>query len=423
MRIYQLTAGTGNYYCGSCLRDQALVLQLRQRGHDVTLVPLYLPLVTEELDPHADDSVHLNGISVFLEQRFPVFSSTFPWMHRFLSSPTLLRFCSHFAGMTNANELGQLTISMLQGEQGCQAREIDRLLVWLHTQPPPDVICLSTSLLSGLANVLKQSFHVPIVCMLQGEDSFLDNLQHPYREQSWELLAQRCKGMDHFIAISHYFADFMRQRLGLKPEQIDVVYPGISVDEFLPAAAVSHPPVIGYLARMHPSKGLGILVDAFLQLDMPDVRLRIAGVKTFSDHPYVRSLCRRLKTHGCLDRVEFLPNLERHEKLEFLRQLSVLSVPATYGEAFGLYVLEALASGVPVVQPRHGAFPEILEQTGGGILCEPHDPVALASSLRQLLKNPEEAYRLGETGRKAVHDLFRIEEITKKFESVLRAVV
>ena len=107
-------------------------------------------------------------------------------------------------------------------------------------------------------------------------------------------------------------------------------------------------------ARLHPAKGLGLLVDAFVLLKRGDrvknLRLRVAGAQTAADAPYVRSLRQRLAAAGIAGHAEFVPNPDRAAKQEFLRRLSVFPVPAMAGEAFGLYVLEALASGVPVVQ-------------------------------------------------------------------------
>ena len=398
MRIIQLTPGTGNYHCGSCLHDNSLVRALRSRGHDVLMVPLYLPHMTDEASETAGTPIFLGGISVFLEQKYPAFRRMPDWLNRLLSSPALLRFASGFAGMTSARDLGESAVSMLQGSECRQAGEVERLIAWLRTQPRPDVICLSNSLLGGLALRLREEFRVPVVCTLQGEDSFLDSLPEPYRKQSWELLARRCADIDHFVAVSHYFAGVMSRRLALAPERVTVI----------------HPPVIGFLARMHPGKGLGTLADAFLQLGMPGVRLRIAGAMTGQDGRFVRSLQRRLPGD-----VEFLPNLDLPAKREFLSGLTVLSVPATYGEALGLYVLEAWAAGVPVVQPRHGAFPELVEQTGGGLLCAPDDPAALAASLRQVLGDPAAGRRMGEAGRRAVQSDFSTDAMARKIETLL----
>ncbi len=416
MRILQLTPGTGNYFCGSCLRDNALVRGLRSRGHDVLMVPLYLPHVTDEPSESADTPIFLGGISVFLQQKFPAFRRMPGWLDRMLSSPALLRLASGLAGMTSARDLGESAVSMLQGSESRQAGEVERLIAWLRTQPRPDVICLSNSLLGGLARRLKEEFRAPVVCTLQGEDSFLDGLPEPYRQKSWNLLAERCADMDRFVAVSHYHGELMIRRLGLEPERVTVVHPGIAVEEFTPAASPPDPPVIGYLARMHPGKGLGTLADAFLRLEMPGVRLRIAGAKTGRDEAFVRSLRRRLPRE-----VGFLPNLDLAAKREFLRGLTVLSVPATSGEALGLYVLEAWAAGVPVVQPRHGAFPELVEKTGGGILCDPDNPAALAAALRQILSDPAAARRMGEAGRRAVLADFSIEAMTRKMETILYA--
>lgn len=409
MRIVQLTPGTGNFYCGSCLRDNALVRGLRDRGHDALMVPLYLPLILDEPSASAGTPIFLSGISVYLSNKFNVPG----WLDRALSSPPLLRLAAGLAGMTSPKQLGESAVAMLQPDAA--HGELERLIRWLRSQPAPDVICLSNSLLTGLAARLKQEFRVPVVCSLQGEDSFLDALPEPYRQRSWKLLAQRCAGIDHFVAVSRYFADVMTNRVNLSAGRVSVVHPGIAVDEFLPADTSQ--PVVGYLARMHPTKGLDTLVEAFLQLKTPGARLRIAGAMTGRDKGFVVSLRRKLG-----NRAEFLPNLDRAAKADFLRSLTVFSVPAAYGEAFGMYVLEAQAAGVPVVQPRHGAFPEVLAATGGGLLCEPNQPSALAAALDELLGDPARARQLGAAGHQAVREKFSIAAMTGNVETILQKV-
>jgi glycosyltransferase involved in cell wall biosynthesis len=409
MRIVQLTPGTGNFYCGSCLRDNALVRGLRDRGHDTLMVPLYLPLIVDEPSASAGTPIFLSGLSVYLSNKFPVPR----WLDRALSAPPLLRLAAGLVGMTSARQLGESTVAMLQPDAA--HGELERLIGWLRTQPKPDVICLSNSLLTGLAARLQREFRVPVVCTLQGEDSFLDALPEPHRQRSWKLLTQRCAGIDHFIAVSRYFAQVMTRRLNLPAARVSVVHPGIAVDEFLPANASQ--PVIGFLARMHPTKGLDTLVEAFLQLKTPGARLRVAGAMTSQDRGFVRSLRQKLG-----DRAEFLPNLDRAAKAAFLQSLAVFSVPATYGEAFGMYVLEAQAAGVPVVQPRHGAFPEVLAATGGGLLCEPNQPAALAAALDQLLGDPTLARQLGAAGHQAVQEKFGIATMTANVDAILQKV-
>ncbi len=424
MRILQLTPGTGNFYCGSCLRDNSLVHGLRARGHEVLMVPLYLPLVTDEQAENEDAPIFLGGISMFLEQKMPLFRHMPEWLNRVLSSSAVLSVAANLAGMTTARQLGEATVAMLQDEPGRQAREVERLIAWLRNHHAPEVMCMSNSLLGGLARRLKAEFKAPLVCSLQGEDSFLDALPEPYREESWKLLAQRCAEMDHFIAVSEYYAGLMRERLRLPPEKVSVVYPGIAVNDFKPAPAPPKPPVLTYLARMHPAKGLGTLVEAFLKLKegnrVPGLRLRVAGAMAGKDDRYVDTLKQKLGRFS--SEVDFLPNLSREQKVEFLRGATVFSVPATYGEAFGLYLLEAWASGLPVVQPRHAAFPELLERTGGGLLCEPDNPAALAEAIQQLLLDPARARELGEAGRRGTHQ-FTAEIMTERTEAVLEKVV
>lgn len=427
LRLLHLTPGTGNFHCGSCLRDNALVRGLRARGHDALMVPLYLPQVVEEPAGSPETPIFLGGISVFLDQKYPSLRGRPEWIDRALSSPGLLRWVSRFAGMTSPRELGESTVSMLRGEQGAQARELDRMLDWLRGQPKFDAICLSNSLLTGMAHKLKQELRVPIVCTLQGEDSFLDGLPEPYRAQSWDLLAARCRDVDRFTAISRYFADLMQTRLRLDPSRVAVVYPGIAAENFAPAAEPPPVPTIGYLARLHPAKGVDVLVEAFIELKrrnrIPRLRLRLAGAMTGSDDRFVASMRKWLRGEQCEDDVDILPNLNATGKRAFFQSLSVFAVPALYGEAFGLYLLEALASGVPVVQPRHAAFPEVLAATGGGALFEPGSTAALAEALEAALSDLPARQSAARAAREQVRVKFSAAAMTETFEQVLAETV
>ena len=303
---------------------------------------------------------------------------------------------------------------MIHGEAGNQAREIEQLLGFLKTQPKPDIICLSNALLAGMARRFKSELNVPIACVLQGEDTFLDSLPDSHRELTWKTLAERCADIDLFIPPTRYFGDRMSERLSLPPERIRVIYNGINLEGYGEAQSPKTP-VLGYFARMCREKGLDVLVEAFIILKernrVPNLKLKVGGGCGPADKPLVEALRERLRAKVFLDDVEFFPNVDRAGKLAFLRSLSVFSVPALYGEAFGLYVIEALASGVPVVQPRHAAFPELIELSGGGALCQPGSPNALANAIEPLLLDPAKARALGATGRKSVHEKFNAEQM------------
>jgi glycosyltransferase involved in cell wall biosynthesis len=144
---------------------------------------------------------------------------------------------------------------------------------------------------------------------------------------------------------------------------------------------------------------------------------------TNEDARYVETLQARLAAAGLAQDAEFQSNISREAKIDFLKSLTLLSVPATYGEAFGLYLIEALAAGVPVAQPRHGAFPEIVEATGGGILCEPENPRALAEAWETLLADPAGARALGLKGRGVVLREFSMERMADRFLEVTREKV
>lgn len=414
-------------YCGNCVRDNALVAALRKLGHEVTMVPLYLPMTLDEADQSAGTPVFFSGINVYLEQKTAFFRKAPEWLRGALASPTLLRWAAGKAAKTRAEDVGDLTLSMLRGEEGNQAQELDELIGWLKTQPRPDVICLSNALLLGLARKLKSDLGVPVVCMLQGEDTFLDALPEGARADAWKELARRSADADLFIAPSHYFAGLMGMRLNLSEDRLRVAHNGINVDGFVSAPPAPDPPTLGYFARMCREKGLDTLVEAFILLRQKDrfdrLRLRVGGGCGPSEESFVAELRERLKAHGLLGDAEFCPNLDRAGKQAFLQTLSVFSVPALYGEAFGLYILEALAAGVPVVQPRHAAFPELVQATGGGTLYDPGDAKALATALETVLANPILARGLGDTGRQTVLQNFTAERMAQNILDVFQRAV
>lgn len=411
MRIIQLTPGTGSFYCGTCLRDNALTAELRRRGHEARMVPMYLPPTLDEDSTAEGEPLFYGGVNVYLQQKSVFFRKLPRAIDQLFDAPQVLRFAAHRAGSTEARGLGDLTVSMLRGEEGNQVKELNRLVAWL-AEEKPDVVLLSNALLVGLARRIKERTGAAVVCTLQGEDSFLDSLPEPDRHRAWKTLSERAKDCDAFIAVSHYYARVMRERAGLPADRVHVVYNGILLDGFTPAPSPPRLPTLGYLARLCPPKGLHTLVEAYIILRqrnrVPHLRLRVGGSVTKADEQFVNQLRQRLTSAGVMDSVEFLPNLSRSEKIAFLQSLSALSVPATYGEAFGLYLIEAWAAGVPVVQPRHAAFPELIAATDGGVLCEPDNPQSLAEAVEQLLSDPEHARAMGARGRQAVMEKFTV---------------
>ncbi len=419
LRIVQLTPGAGKMFCGACLRDNALVAALRGLGHSVVMAPLYLPMTLDEDDQSSGTPLFYSGINVYLDQQSALFRHAPGWLHHLLASPALLKLASGAAANTRALDLGDLTLSMLRGEEGNQARELDDLIKWLRVEKP-DVVCLSNVLLAGMARRIRQELRVPVLCSLQGEDYFLDALPQSHRERAWKTTAERAADIDVFIAPSRYFADLMGQRLDIPPARMKILANGINLDgyEAAPRADDAGPPVLGYFARMCRDKGLDKLVGAFIKLKQRDglrqLKLRVGGSCGPSDQPLMDSLRDTLSAQGLLGDAEFFPNLSRANKVSFLRSLSVFSVPTPWKEAFGRCVIGSLAAGGPVVQPDHGAFPDLIASTGGGVLYGAQDEEALAEALGSLLLDRHRAQAMGQAGRAVVLEQFNAQTMARQ---------
>lgn len=265
------------------------------------------------------------------------------------------------------------------------------MLDWLEAEPRPDVINLPYTLLIGLAGPLKKALGAPVCCTLQGEDLFLEGLREPYRERALDLIRQSIPHVDCFLAVSDYYAEFMCRYLGIPDHKMEIARLGVTTDGYREAAPLrtGGPLAIGYFARIAPEKGLHVLAEAYriVHAEEPGCTLQAAGYLAPEHRTYFNGIERQLKEwnlpfryHGTLDRAQ---------KIAFFESIDVLSTPTVYADPKGIFVLEAMAAGVPFVQPRHGSFPEIAQRTGGGILVEPEDPESLARGLLTILRDPE----------------------------------
>ena len=425
MKTVFLTPGTGSYYCGACMRDNALAQELLRAGEEVTIAPMYLPLMLDETALAGTEKVPVffGGINVYLQQQSALFRRTPAWIDRLLNSTGLLRWAARHSHMTSARTHGEMALEMLQVESSRLGKDMEKLLGWLQHTEKPDVICLSTALLAAFAGQLKKRLDAPVVTFFQGEDGFLDGLPEPYRTKCWAAMAERLRASDLLLAPSHSYADYMRQRLGPGSGVVEVIPNGIQLDGYSVAPLPPAPPAIGYLARLCREKGLEVLVEAFIFLarDLGDAstRLRIAGAATAGDEPLIAELHRRLAGAGLAARVDWTPNLTREQKIAFLRSLTLFSVPTVYAEAFGLYVIEAMACGIPVVQPASAAFPEIIATTGGGVCVPPRDAAALARTWQELLGDPARRQALGTAGRAGVEKHFTARTMSDQFRQAL----
>lgn len=417
-------------YCGSCLRDNALASELIRQGHRVTLLPLYTPTLTDEPNV-SSEKVFFGGISVYLEQHSAIFRHTPAWLDRLWDSRMALKAAAKSSIAVDPASLGELTISMLRGEDGNQRKEVSKLLGWLRHAPKPDVVDLQNSMLSGLARPIREELGRPVCCTLQGEDLFLSHLREPYKSEAIRLIRANAESVDAFIAVSDYYADYMSEYLGIPRAKVHVVRLGISLGDYHPRLpgedGRSDLFRIGYFARVAPEKGLHLLAEAYIQLrqrpDFGPARLDAAGYLPPESHGYLEAIERRLSEAGLGGEFKYHGALDREHKLEFLSKIDLLSLPATYAEPKGLPVLEAMAGGIPVVQPAWGSFPEIIERTGGGLLCEPNDSRSLAEGIYSLWKNVEMANDLGRKGAEGVRRHYSVAGMASRVAEVYRSIV
>ena len=407
MNILSITAGAADMYCGSCLRDNALAAELIARQHAVTLLPVYTPTVTDEPNMTAGKPVLFGGISVYLQQHLAIFRHT-PWLlDRLWDAPGVITRFASGSIQVDPRMLGALTVSTLRGESGYQRKEVEKLVHYLSGEPRPDVVNLPNSMLIALAAPIRRALGCPIVVTLQGDDLFLDGLLEPYKSQSIELIREQINDVDLFVSVSEYYTGYMSQYLRIPKARIRTVPLGINVADFAHRAPLARQPfTIGYFARIAPEKGLDQLAEAYRILrqerGLPPSRLLAAGYLGTDQRSYLADVERRLTSWGLRDEFEYRGTVDRVTKARFLESLDVLSVPSPYHEPKGLYLLEAMAAGVPVVEPNHGAFPEMLSKTGGGLLAASPRPADIADALMAIWQDPAQAAGFGMRGADGV---------------------
>lgn len=399
---------------------------MRKSDHTVVKLPMYLPLFADEHDLESEIPVFYGAISMYLKQMFPIFRKAPLWVDNLLNSGPMLKLASSMAGSTNAKGLEDMTVSMLLGEEGKQKVELERMIDWIAANCDPDIIHLSNALLLGLAHRLKEKMNIPVICSLQDEDVWVDVMDPSYRDKVWELMSTRGNDVAAFVSVSDYYADEMRNKMKLPEEKLKTVHIGIYPENYSYMAPAEKGRNIGYVSRLNEENGLAVLVDAFIELkknkEFDDVKLIVTGGSTGDDKKFLKKISRKLKLNRLSKFVEIHPEFEEEGLRNYFKKVSVISVPVLNGEAFGIYLLESMASGIPVIQPAAGAFPEIIKITGGGKLFEPRNSSALAKSLMELLSDPEEHLRLSKAGREGVEKHFHIDDQVKKMIEIYEGV-
>ena len=426
MKIVHIIPGSGgSFYCGNCLRDSKYFESIKKLGHDALKVPMYLPLFSHDAGSNSVP-VFYGAVNLYLKQSYPLFRKSPGWFDKMLNTKPVLRQAAKMAGSTRATGLEEMTISMLLGEHGGQAGELEVMTRWLEEHYRPDVIHLSNALLLGLAGKLKRRLGVPVLCSLQDEDVWVDVMSDKSREKVWELMSEHSEDVAAFISVSQYFTDMMQQKMNIPDEKLHTIHLGVDPDDYQYINSAEKERSIGFLSRMCHENGLDILVDAFILLksaaDFHDVKLYVSGGSTGDDTAFIKTRKRKIIEAGVGNDVIFLENFEDEHRHIFFERVSVLSVPVRNGEAFGIYLAEAMASGIPVIQPALGAFPEIVDASGGGIVYSDNTPEKLAEALLTVLADKKRTSGLSLNARKGVEEKFNIKTQAQRLVEVYRHV-
>lgn len=426
MKIFYLITGSGgSFYCANCYRDMLYVRAIRKvPGVTAKALPLYLPPNTEDLRNGFENEVFFGAVSMYLREKVKIFRNMPLILERIFDSKPLLKLAARLSGTTNSEGLEELTLNMIEGDNAFESREVDRLVRYFKKEGEPDVIHLSNALILGLARQLKQRMNVKIVCSLLNEDDWIDDMAEPFRVRAWSLIAKETRYVDSFVTPSKYSKDLFIRKTGVSGENIHIVPLGFDPEITGSDRQIPQTPSLGFFNRVSSHNGFDKLTDAFVEISkrglVPGLTLHVCGGFTGVDKPFIAEQISKLKNNGLKQYVRIYPEFIGDKKAEFFRNVSVISVPVRKYDGYGFYLLEANAAGVPVVQPATGAFPEILEMTGGGLIYKPDRHSVLVDSLVTLLNDQPLQKKFGEAGSINVQEKLSLLKMTENLAKVYR---
>ena len=386
MKILLVIPGSGDqFFCSNCLRDNFYAQALRNAGHDVVVMPLYLPLTYPSFQ--ADTPLFFPATSFYVAQKFFGKGKMPHLFEKILNSPSALRWAASLSGTTSAKGLEQMTLSMIKGEGKTFEQQAQKLIHWIQTYEKPDIIHISTSLLIGIAKVIKNHLNIPVVCSLKDEEIWLDSLDTQYANEGWKAIEKNAKYINRFVTSSNYYKSVVLNKI---PEikEIDVIYPGVATNKYQSSVEPAVP-TIGFFYRMNYENGLDLLAQAFVNLkkegSVPHLKLKIGGGYNHENKSFIKNILHILKPYK--QDVIWCDHYTLESHFHFYSNISLICNPLRFNEAFGLYICEAFAAGKPAVMPNAGSFSEIVEDAG--LLFAPNAPEHLTETLRKILTNKD----------------------------------
>lgn len=420
--VYLITGSGGSFYCGNCYRDMLYIRAIRKvHGIEAKAIPLYLPPDKSSDKNDFDRNVFFGAISMYLREKVGFLRNMPSFMEKFFDLRPFLKLAARQAGATRTEGYENLTLNMIEGDNAFRKNEVERLVAYLLSEGKPDIIHLSNALILGLARQIKQRIDVKIVCSLLNEDDWIDDMKEPYMSRAWEMIGKEAVWVDSFITPSKYYKELFISKTGVNPHIIHVVPLGFDPEK-IEIQSTPHPSALGYFCRVNSHNGFDKLVDAFIELKagnlIPDLTLHVCGGYTSDDKPFIVEQIKKIKEHGFRGSVRIYPEFLGEKKQEFLRNVDVISVPVRKFDGYGLYILEANGAGIPVIQPGTGAFPEIVEATGGGMTYLPDNHTELVKSLLYVFSDNVMRKQLGEKGFTGVRSELSLEKMSSGLSEV-----
>jgi glycosyltransferase involved in cell wall biosynthesis len=426
--VYLITGSGGSFYCGNCYRDMIYLKAIRKvEGTEASAIPLYLPPDEKTDEKGLEKNVFFGAISMYLREKVPFMRNMPAFLDKVFDSAPLLKMAAKRSGTTRTEGLEEMTLGMIRGGNAFPEKELQRLINHLNKDKKPDVIHLSNALIIGLARQLKRKMDVKIVCSLLNEDDWILEMAEPFQSRAWKLIAEEAVNVDAFITPSSYYRDMFVAKTGIAPEKISIVPMGIDPGSLITVEKKDSFPTLGYFCRVNSHNGFDKIVDAFIDLKLsnkiPDLHLHVSGGYTGDDKPFIDKQISKLKAKGLNSFVKIYPEFHGDSKEEFFSSVDVVSVPVRKFDGYGLYLLEANAAGVPVLQPATGAFPEIIAMTGGGLTYEPDTVNGLSDALLKLFNDKALMIELGIKGRENVAKELSLEKMSAGLSEVYKNVV
>lgn len=425
--VYLITGSGGSFYCGNCYRDMIYLKAIRKvPGITATAIPLYLPPDETNIETGLDTHVFFGAITMYLREKVPFFRNMPVFLDKFFDSAPMLKMAARRAGTTRTEGLEDMTLSMIKGENAFPEKELQRLIKYLTKDGKPDIIHLSNALIIGLARQLKKRLDVKIVCSLLNEDDWIDEMVEPYQSKAWKLISQEAVNVDTFITPSKYYKELFISKTGVSGVNFHIIPLAIDAGDSNIIQKKDNYPALGYFCRINSQNGFDKLVDAFIELKtgncLPGLTLHVSGGYTGDDKSFIAEQIKKIKTHGLKSFIRIYPEFQGNSKQEFFSNIDIMSVPVRKHDGYGLYILEANAAGIPVVQPATGAFPEILEMTMGGITYSPDTVTELSASLLRLFKDNSLRAQLGSNGREKVNKELSLDKMSDGLSEVYNSI-